>query len=241
MIRHLRRLIHIVGMQLIDRQRFDVVARSRFDETLATLLLDPGFFFIQVGAHDGVRFDDLYQKVTAVHARGIVIEPLPRYFARLRMNYEDYPGVIPLNVAVHPTEKRISLHHVKPEATASGMVPPWAGGIGSALATFHQRSGIPADAMTTTTVECMTLREIIERHGVMRVDLLQIDAEGFDVEVLKMIPFDLVRPRLIKFEQIALDDSARRDAEEILKSQQYELWNEGENVVAAQMNSQGHR
>jgi FkbM family methyltransferase len=233
MISRLRRLIHIIGLQLIDRQRFAVVPRSRFEEKLAALLREPDFFFIQVGAHDGVRFDDLYQKVTAVHARGIVVEPLPRYFERLRGNYEDYPGVIPLNVAVHPTDKRIALHHVKPEVTASGAVPPWAGGIGSALAAFHERSGIPADAMTTSSVECMTLRQIIERHGVRRIDLLQIDVEGFDVEVLKMIPFDLVRPRLIKFEQVTLDDSARREARELMESQSYELWNEGENAIAS--------
>jgi FkbM family methyltransferase len=234
MLRHLRRLIHILGMQLIDRRRFRVVARSRFDETLQAALQDPEFFFVQVGAHDGVRFDDLYGKVTAVKARGIVIEPLPRYFARLRMNYEDYPGVIPLNLAVHPTARQLTLHHVAPEAIASGGLLPWAGGIGSLSPVHHQPLGIPAAAMTTTTVPCASLREILKDRAVSRIDLLQIDTEGFDVDVLEMIPFDLVRPRLIKFEHVALTPVARARASDVLELQGYDIWSEGEDTIAAE-------
>lgn len=232
MLRSLRRLIHIVGMQLIDRRRFRVVSRSRFNETLAAAIADPGFFFIQVGAHDGVRFDDLYGKVTAVNARGIVIEPLPRYFARLQMNYEDYPGIIPLNVAVHPTAAQITLHHISPAAAASGRLPPWAGGVGSASPSHHPPLGIPAEALTTTTVPCTTLRQVIAQHSVSRIDLLQIDTEGFDLEVLEMIPFDLVHPRLIKFEHVSLSPEAQARARLLLESHSYVVWSEGEDTIA---------
>jgi FkbM family methyltransferase len=232
MLRSLRRLIHIVGMQLIDRRRFRVVSRSRFNETLAAALEDPHFFFIQIGAHDGVRFDDLYGKVTAVNAHGIVIEPLPHYFARLQMNYEDYPGIIAINVAVHPTATQLTLHHVSPVAIASGRLPPWAGGIGSASPLHHLPLGIPAEAMTTTTVPCTTLRQIVAQHAVSRIDLLQIDTEGFDLEVLEMIPFDLVHPRLIKFEHVSLTPEARARARRLLESRGYDVWSEGEDTIA---------
>jgi FkbM family methyltransferase len=234
MLCHLRRLIHILGMQLIDRRRFRVVSRSRFAETLDKALCQPGFFFIQVGAHDGVRFDDLYGKVTAVNARGIVIEPLPRYFARLRMNYEDYPGVIPLNVALHPTAQLLTLHHVLPEAVTSGRLPSWAGGTGSANPTHHLPLGIPVDAMTTTTVPAASLRQIIEQHAVSRIDLLQIDTEGFDLDVLEMIPFDHVRPRLIKFEHVSLTPEARGRARQLLETEGYAVWSEGEDTIAGE-------
>jgi FkbM family methyltransferase len=237
MLRSLRRLIHIAGMQLIDRRQFRVVSRSRFAETLAAALKDPDFFFIQIGAHDGVRFDDLYHKVTTVNAHGIVIEPLPRYFARLQMNYEDYPGVIPLNVAVHPTATQLTLHHVSTAASASGRLPPWAGGIGSTSPSHHLPLGIPAEAMTTSTVPCATLRHIIEQHAVSRIDLLQIDTEGFDLEVLEMIPFDLVHPGLIKFEHAVLAPEARSCARQFLESHNYEVWSEGEDTIAGKPNA----
>lgn len=43
--------------------------------------------FIQVGANDGISFDNLYEFVTSHKSRGLVIEPLPHYFNRLRLNY----------------------------------------------------------------------------------------------------------------------------------------------------------
>jgi len=120
--RRVRRAVHLFGTLFIDRRHYAVTRRSRFQESLDELIDKPDFFFIQVGANDGVRFDELYQRVTRVNPRGIVIEPLPRYFARLKMNYEDYPGVTAVNAALHPTDTFVDIHHVDPEkAIAAGL------------------------------------------------------------------------------------------------------------------------
>lgn len=121
------RLRSIVKL-ITSPDRYKLVTRSPFAERLDALLREPGFFFIQVGAHDGVRFDDLYGKVTAINCSGIVIEPLPRYFRRLKANYEDYPGVVPLNVAVHPTLEKIELFHPKiaiASSPSAEILYPW--------------------------------------------------------------------------------------------------------------------
>ena len=52
-----------------------------------------------------------------------------------------------------------------------------------------------------------------------RIDLLQIDTEGFDYEVMKTVPFRHVRPRVIVYEEKILgkrDRSARRSSAEHL-------------------------
>jgi FkbM family methyltransferase len=228
--RRLRRLIHHVGAALIDRRNYSLVRRSRFEEMLDALIEDPGFYFIQVGAHDGVRFDSLYGKVTTVDVHGIVIEPLKRYFDRLKMNYEDYPGVVPLNVALHPTLPRVEIFHVAPEALRG--LPPWAGGIGSVVPTHHARSHTPAAGMTSTVVEAMNFTELLDRFHVQRVDLLQIDVEGFDVEILKMFPFARLKPTLVKFEHDSLDALQQSDAAALLDRHGYEVFMEGEDTVA---------
>ena len=61
--------------------------------------------FIQVGANDGVRFDDLFFIVTNNRWQGLVIEPLPTMYARLVSNYQDHKSIIPINIAIHPTKK----------------------------------------------------------------------------------------------------------------------------------------
>jgi FkbM family methyltransferase len=221
------RLRSIVKL-ITSPDRYKLVTRSPFAERLDALLREPGFFFIQVGAHDGVRFDDLYGKVTAINCSGIVIEPLPRYFRRLKANYEDYPGVVPLNVAVHPTLEKIELFHVIPERADQ----PWAHGIGSANPRHHALIATAQECISSTTVPAMSLAAIISRHEVKRIDLLQIDVEGFDLQVLEMIPFERIRPRLIKFEITHLDEASRIKAFNLLGLHGYKISAEGEDAIA---------
>jgi FkbM family methyltransferase len=229
--RWIRWRIHLFGTLFLDRSHYAVTRRSRFDETLAQLLYQPGFFFIQVGAHDGVRFDGLYQRVTQINPRGIVIEPLPRYFRRLAMNYEDYPGVLAINAALHPSAEFVEIHHADPEKAATAGLPAWAGGIGSVDPGHHARIRVPDSCMTTTRVPATTFDELLATHGVDHVDLLQIDAEGFDLEILRMFPFSRLKPRLVKYEHDGLESAALAEAERILAGNGYTVFSEGEDTI----------
>jgi hypothetical protein len=51
-----------------------------------------------------------------------------------------------------------------------------------------------------TKVPSVTIRTLFEKHSVGRVDLLQIDTEGYDYEILKSIDLDEIRPTVIHFE-----------------------------------------
>jgi FkbM family methyltransferase len=68
----------------------------------------------------------------------------------------------------------------------------------------HGLSGLgesPFAATTATlTVACTRLRHFYPQHGITRVDLLKIDAEGYDFDVLETHDFDAVRPRLVLVE-----------------------------------------
>jgi len=229
--RRVRRAVHLFGALFIDRRHYALTRRSRFNESLDRLLQEPDFFFIQVGAHDGVRFDGLYQRVTQVNPRGIVVEPLPRYFRRLQMNYEDYPGVVAVNVALHPSAEFVEIHHADPEKAVAAGLPAWAGGIGSVDPRHHARIKVPESCMTTTRVPATTFERLLAPRAVARVDLLQIDAEGFDLEILRMFPFDRLKPRLVKYEHDALDATARAEAERILIANGYRVFPEGEDTI----------
>ncbi len=104
---------------------------SRFERELQSLLHRPQrrLKFVQIGANDGIRFDGLYRFVTQQPCSGIVVEPLPDMFERLRANYADYPLIVPINKAIHETADRLPLFRVAPEALPR--YPGWAGGIAS--------------------------------------------------------------------------------------------------------------
>lgn len=237
--RLIRRLLHRCGTALIDAERFRVVPRSIFDDHLSQLLREPDFFFIQIGAHDGVRFDGLYNKVTTVNAHGIVVEPIPRYFARLATNYEDYPGVLPLNVALHPALDQVEIHHVDPQRAAA--LPPWVHGIGSVDGQHHRRSHTLTDCITRTVVDAISFTTLLDRYDVRRIDLLQIDVEGFDHELLATFPFGRVRPRLIKFEITAMAEHDRTRTIALLEHHGYRTHDEGEDGIAILGTTQGVR
>ena len=60
---------------------------SRLQRELQLLLHRPSrrLKFVQIGAHDGISFDGLYGFVTQHQCSGIVVEPLPDLFERLRI------------------------------------------------------------------------------------------------------------------------------------------------------------
>jgi hypothetical protein len=58
------------------------------------------FFFIQVGAHNGVSNDHLNDFIVKFGLRGILVEPQPHVFAELSRNYSYCPALKLENVAI---------------------------------------------------------------------------------------------------------------------------------------------
>jgi len=49
-------------------------------------------------------------------------------------------------------------------------------------------------------VECIPLQDLLDRHGIAHIDLLQIDTEGHDATVLETLDLGRVAPALIQYE-----------------------------------------
>jgi FkbM family methyltransferase len=159
---------------------------------------NPDFFFVQIGANDGVFYDSLFAFVTKHRVRGLVVEPLNDLFGQLAENYRPYPQIIPVRTAIHQSLKSVELH--RPNPAKLHLLAAGANGIGSLNWEHHKKTGIPDDAMITETVPAMSLSELLEKNHVTRLDLLQIDTEGYDAEIIKMLDTTAIRPSIIRFE-----------------------------------------
>lgn len=182
------------GPKLEGNTLFEAVLKQRLRQS-------PDFFFVEIGANDGVFCDPIFDFVTRNHARGIVVEPLKDLFRKLVHNYKDHPGVVPVNAAIHATEKSMTMYRVDPVRGAD--LPPWVKGMGSFRKehlTESQVVNIPTECLLIEEVVCVTLREILEKYRVAKVDLLQVDTEGYDYEIIKMIDFVRYKPNIIHFE-----------------------------------------
>jgi hypothetical protein len=56
------------------------------------------------------------------------------------------------------------------------------------------------------SVECITLAELLRKHAISSVDLLQIDTEGAEFEIITSIDFDSVPVRFVNYESVLLND-----------------------------------
>jgi hypothetical protein len=186
-----------------------------------------GIFFIQIGANDGVRFDDLYQFVTSLpNCGGLVVEPLSDFFESLQMNYKHYPKIKPVQIAIHPTAVAVELHRVHRDKHCE--LPDWTAGIASLDPHHHRKSGTPESVMTRESVEAYSFTELCRRHDVKRIDYLQIDTEGFDWAILQMVDFDQIPPKVIKYEEVNLSAEEKAAAIRLLTSKGYRTYSEDE-------------
>lgn len=222
MRKYINKILYPFGYELKRIDRFALLLGRLLRST-------PGVKFVQVGANDGVRFDGLYATVTAHRCAGLVIEPLPDMFKRLQFNYADYP-VIAVNKAVHATAKSMDLYRASPDHHRG--LPDWASGLASFNREHLLTHGVPEGAISVESVHCASLMEILIEHRCLDANLLQIDTEGYDAEVLRMIDFDRFRPQLIKYEHKNLSLLDRHGMVTLLTQRGYRVKRQGEDTIA---------
>jgi len=196
--------------------------------------------FIQVGANDGVSYDPLRSVVThkRVSALGAVIEPVPRFFDLLTQNYANYPSIKPLNIAIHNEQRAAHLYFVD-ERSVKGL-PQWALGIASFDRDHLIRSGVPEDEIKSREVPCKTISEVYQDLQLSRLDLLQIDTEGYDATIIRGLDFTQISPRVIHFEH-GLRDGLMSEADffslvEFLNAHGYQVLPEDYDAIAFKPN-----
>ena len=205
----------------------------RLDDFLSTLSrLNPPPFFVQIGANDGVKNDDLSPFVRRYGWRGILVEPMPRFFATLRRNYGVRPGLVFENVGIADADGAMDFFSLPEEFTD----PDWLQQIG----TFDRRAiefnlaGRPEliEKIRVTKIPAISLRTLLERNRVTKVDLLFIDAEGFENVILRQLCDMTLRPRYIVFEWGCMQRDVLQSLMDFLRHESYELFSCGGDVLA---------
>lgn len=193
----------------------------------------PEAFFIQIGSNDGVQMDPLRREILRTRWKGVLVEPLPHIFDRLRDNYRQCGNRITLkNVGIASKNGVMPFYfvgHVE-DAQVEGL-PDWYELIGSfdKNVVLSHKNLVPdiSDRISVTEVPCVTFETLCREIEVRQVDLLHIDAEGYDYEILKSINFDSMRPILLIYEHLHLGDSDKAECEARLSHYGYEMYKAG--------------
>ncbi|HCY74466.1 MAG TPA: hypothetical protein DHV28_00965 [Ignavibacteriales bacterium] len=201
-------------------------------------------FFIQIGANDGHWNDPIYKFIRRDNWAGILIEPQKTIFERLINNYKNIKNLSFENAAIDAVEGEKSLFKI------SFSNSQWASGISSFIKNYVQKlidAGyiermseaekiiLPSNReewISEEKVKVTTLNNLINKYQVKKIDLIMIDAEGYDFEIIKTIPFELVKPTIIIYEHSHFDGTTKNECLEYLKKMGYKLVQTDSDTIA---------
>ena len=195
----------------------------------------PDATFVQIGAHDGTQLDPLREAVLGSGWTGVMVEPVPYVFERLAERYGANPRLALENCAIAEHEGVQELHHL-PELPPGDAAWKWYDALGSFRRDVVLRhDGFVPDIgsqLVATEVPCLTFDGLCARRGLERVDVVQIDTEGYDLVILEQIDLDRYRPDIVVFEHLHLDEDERRRASELLTEAGYDHVRDGMDTLA---------
>ncbi len=91
----------LLGYELKPHLSHQAPSIDIFDLAIRDLMSrQPDIFFLQIGAHDGVSYDPIHHYVRQYHWNGLLVEPQPAIFQKLKQNYAGEKQLLFENSAV---------------------------------------------------------------------------------------------------------------------------------------------
>ena len=222
----------------------DELSGVSFSEFLDLYLKARGrddFFFVQVGANDGLANDAIHDFAVKLNLNGLVIEPQAAAFNALKANYAQANNLLFENVAISKEDGEQPLYTIRKDLAflqyvnqaASFRREHTVGLLRHHIAkqatpevrqTFQEMRLTPEECIEAEMVKTFTFRSLLNKRNVSRFDFLQVDTEGFDFEVLKMAEIEKYKPSLINYEHEHLSADDKHASWDYLRQLNYRLF-----------------
>lgn len=161
---------------------------------------------IQIGAHVGNDF--LSDWIFATNPKGVLIEPVPFLFQKLKANYNKCSNLLFENSAISDETGIRKIFYLE----NNDRMPAWANQLASFkrthIANIAQKNGFYSLArknIKSVSVPCLTFARLATKYDVREVDLLCIDTEGHDYTILRNIDYSMILIKRIIFEYKHID------------------------------------
>ena len=167
------------------------------------------FFFIQIGANDGITGDNLTRYIKKYNWKGILVEPVPFVFERLKINYRDFSNLIFENSAISTHTGFAKFYSIaERDLNNNNLFEHYNDFKIDQLSSFEKATLMKHTYMhpdfqnliIETEIATLNITDLLSKHNVEKIDLLQIDTEGFDFKLLISIDFHKVSPSILIFE-----------------------------------------
>jgi FkbM family methyltransferase len=202
-------------------------------------LRGPDVFVVSIGAMDGVTYDSLRPYVDRYGWSGLFVEPVPDQFDAL---VRSFAGASPSRrlqferAAIADRDGDVEMVRVPASLVQTGQVGAWLIGMSTlwpprnGFTRGHERIAFEQHAQRFR-VPSMTVPSLLTRHGIDRIDVLQIDVEGYDWTVLRQFDLARYRPAVVRVERGSVPLDEQRAMHEHLQAHGYAVIASGEDLV----------
>ena len=237
----LKKIIGAVGYKLFDK---NYVENSRLVNQYSSLSISEilKFLFekkeitslIQIGANDGESFDELSLFIKKYQINSILVEPIDEHFQKLENLYSSLNNVILEKVAISDDDKKKYLYSVKKE------VRQIYGSHAKAISSFDlnhlTKHGIKKKHIEKVAISTSSIKKLIEKHKLDKVDLFFCDAEGYDGQIVLSFLNCPVNCKIIIFEFIHIENKILKTVISNLEKENFRLFPINENLVCIKKN-----
>ena len=191
-------------------------------------------FVMNIGAMDGVLFDEMIGYTNTYKFRGIYVEPIPYLFEKLKRNLGDHN--LFENSAISEYDGTIDMMTIDQEAIDKGLVHNCFYGMS---AVYPPKNGLGSEGDKPTvekygkivTVNCITFESLIKKHRIENFDVVKIDAEGHDYKIFKQIDLSRFRPKVVRIEWINLETEEKERIVKTFEENKYKYEITGQDIV----------
>lgn len=173
-------------------------------------------FFVDIGAHNGIKLSNTKFFEDELGWNGICIEPSPKIFQKLEKNRK----CICINACVSNETKKArfmfidSLYDIA--TMYSGLVEKYDPRHLERIEEYFSQ-----EEKKFINVQCYRLDDILDKYNISHIDYLSIDTEGGEFDILTSIDFEKVNIEIIDIE----NNYNENNIKEFLESKGYKFIN----------------
>ena len=232
----LKKILGLFGYKLIEK---NIIKNDRLLSSKSYLtiekILEPIFeknkinFLIQIGANDGERFDVLNYYIKKYKTKSLLVEPINENYESLKKNYQNCDFITFDNSAISVNKEVSYLYKVNPIyfKNYGDHIP----GITSFDKNHLLTHGVKKNHIIKENVQSTSIGDLIVKHNVKQLDLLFVDAEGYDGKIVyDFLSSEKIEP-IIVLEYIHIKNEIFKLLINKLEEKKYVFFSIDENMI----------
>ena len=236
----LKKIISILGFKLIDKQLVKnnkLLSNNHFysiNDILESLFINKNVNqLIQIGANDGKRFDSINKFIKKYSPSCVLVEPIKEYFDKLKENYKDEKNIFFENLAISVNDEINYLFKVKESKIK--FYDEHIKGITSFDINHLKKHGVKKNHIEKKKVDYISITDLIKKYY-QNLDLLLVDAEGYDANIIIDLLNNSNQEPIIIFEYIHIKHNIFKSLINLLKKKRYFYYSINENLICFPVN-----